>query len=58
MINLDFDMMSAVDINVMVMKNIDGESVFNFLIEKNLGDREPKDFWLEIDNNSKFIKRY
>jgi hypothetical protein len=59
MANLDYDTMPAIGINVMVtgqttqtVKNIDGESVLDFLVEENLGDREPKDFWLEIRHNS------
>ena len=61
MANLDFDMMPAVGINIMVMdlttqtvKNVDGESVLDFHMEENLGDRDPKDFWLEMRHNSKF----
>ena len=55
MINLDFDKMPATGINVMVVgqttqtvKNVDGESVLDFLIEENLGEQEPKDFSLEM----------
>ncbi|PKK56490.1 hypothetical protein RhiirC2_858586, partial [Rhizophagus irregularis] len=49
--SLDFDMMPAVVINIMVtglttqtVKNVDSESVLDFHMEENLGDREPKDF--------------
>ncbi|PKY58978.1 hypothetical protein RhiirA4_513997 [Rhizophagus irregularis] len=48
--SLDFDMMPAVGINIMVtglttqtVKNVDGESVLDFHVEENLGDREPKE---------------
>ncbi|CAB4427878.1 unnamed protein product [Rhizophagus irregularis] len=34
------------------VKNVDGESVLDFHVEENLGDREPKDFWLEMRHNS------
>ncbi|GET53593.1 hypothetical protein GLOIN_2v1586720 [Rhizophagus irregularis DAOM 181602=DAOM 197198] len=49
--SLDFDMMPAVGINIMVtglttqtVKNVGDESVLNFYVEENLGNREPKDF--------------
>jgi len=58
MINLDFDTIPATGINVMVVgqttqtvKNVDGESVLDFLIEENLGEQEPKDFSLEMKHN-------
>jgi len=51
--NLDFDTMPAIGINVMIVgqttqtvKNVDGESVLNFTVDKNLGEWEPKDFQL------------
>ncbi|GBC31840.2 hypothetical protein GLOIN_2v1586720 [Rhizophagus irregularis DAOM 181602=DAOM 197198] len=57
--SLDFDMMPAVGINIMVMglttqtvKNVGDESVLDFHVEENLGNREPKDFWLEMRHNS------
>ena len=60
MVNLDFDTMPAVGINVMVVgqttqtvKNIDGESVLEFLVDENLGEREPKDFQLEMRHSPK-----
>ncbi|GET59591.1 hypothetical protein GLOIN_2v1586720 [Rhizophagus irregularis DAOM 181602=DAOM 197198] len=49
--SLDFDMMPAVGINIMVtglttqtVKNVGDESVLDFHVEENLGNREPKDF--------------
>jgi hypothetical protein len=60
MVNLDFDTMPAVGINIMVIgqttqtvKNVDGESVLDFLVKENLGEREPKDFKLEMRHNPK-----
>ncbi|CAB5192766.1 unnamed protein product [Rhizophagus irregularis] len=57
--SLDFDMMPAVGINIMVtglttqtVKNVGDESVLDFHVEENLGNREPKDFWLEMRHNS------
>jgi len=56
--NLDFDTMPAIGINVMIVgqttqtvKNVDGESVLNFTVDENLGEREPKDFQLEMRHN-------
>ena len=56
--NLDFDTMPAVGINAIVVgqttqtvKNIDGESVLDFFVDENLGEREPKDFQLEMRHN-------
>jgi hypothetical protein len=52
--------MPAVGINVMVIgqttqtvKNVDGESVLDFHVEENLGEREPKDFQLEVKHSPK-----
>src|ERR1044072_5693533 len=52
-------MMPAIGINVMLtgqttqtVKNIDDESVLDFLVDGNLGEREPKDFWVEIRHKS------
>jgi len=55
MMNLDFETMPAIGVNVMVIgqttktvKKVDGESVLDFLVEESLGQREPKDFQLEM----------
>jgi len=64
MLNLDFDTMPTIGINVMVtgftsqiVKNIDGKSVLDFSIEENLGNKEPGDFLLEVrhDPNNKYL---
>ena len=33
------------------VKNLDGNSVIDFYIEENLGDRDPNNFWLEVTHN-------
>ncbi|GBC09640.1 hypothetical protein RclHR1_00900026 [Rhizophagus clarus] len=51
-------MIPAVGINAMVIgqttqmvKNVDGESVLDFLVEENLGESELKEFQLEMKHN-------
>ena len=58
MINLDFDTMPAIGINVMVVgstsqvvENVEGKSVLEFHVEENIGDREPNEFYLEVRHN-------
>ncbi|RGB28798.1 hypothetical protein C1646_796503 [Rhizophagus diaphanus] len=53
--NLDFDMMPSIGLDIMVIgittkmiRNVDGKSVLDFYVEENLGDREPRDFWVEV----------
>ena len=55
MTNLDFDLMPAIGPNVMlvglttkIVRNIDGQSILDFYIKENLGDRE---FWLEVKHD-------
>src|ERR1044071_2782900 len=50
--------MPAIGINVMVVgstsqvvRNVDGNSVLEFHVEENLGDREPNEFSLEVQHN-------
>jgi hypothetical protein len=56
--------MPAIGLNVMVtgfttqtVKNVDGFSVLNFYIEENLGEREQREFWLEVrhDPNHRYL---
>jgi hypothetical protein len=58
MLNLDFETMPAIGINIMVVgstsqtvKNVEGKSVVEFHVEENIGDREPNDFYVEVQHN-------
>lgn len=58
MSTLDFETMPAVGVSVVVVgntsqmvKNVDGNSVIEFHVEENIGDREPNDFHLEVRHN-------
>lgn len=62
--NLDFDIMPSVGLNVMMVglttntvRNVDGKSLLDFYVEENLGDREPRDFWIEAthDPNLRYL---
>ncbi|RHZ86000.1 hypothetical protein Glove_57g128 [Diversispora epigaea] len=53
-LDLDFNTMPAVNLQVMLtgvttqtVQNSEGNAVMNFFVEEYLGDREPKDFWVE-----------
>jgi hypothetical protein len=53
--------MPAIGINVMLtgrtdetVKNIDGNSVLQFYIEENLGEKEPRDFWIEVRHSANY----
>ena len=56
--NLDFDIMPSIGLNVMILgittktvRNINGKSVLDFYVEENLGDRELREFWVEVYHN-------
>lgn len=56
--NLDFDIMPSVGLNIMIVgittntvRNVDGKSLLDFYVEENLGDREPRDFWIEASHD-------
>jgi hypothetical protein len=58
MINLDFDTMPVIGINVMVVgsmsqtvRNEDGISTLEFHVKENIGDQEPNEFSLEVQHN-------
>ncbi|PKC65883.1 hypothetical protein RhiirA1_419935 [Rhizophagus irregularis] len=47
-----------IGLNVMIMglttktvRNIDNQSIIDFYIEENLGDWEPREFWVEVRHN-------
>lgn len=51
--------MPAIGLNVMVMglttktvRNVDNQSIIDFYIEENLGDRELGEFWVEVRHNA------
>jgi len=51
--------MPSIGLNVMVIglttqtvRNVDGDLVLDFFVEENLGEREPRDFWLEARHNA------
>ncbi|GBC15605.2 hypothetical protein GLOIN_2v1768118 [Rhizophagus irregularis DAOM 181602=DAOM 197198] len=53
--NMEFDDIPAIGLNVMIMglttktvRNIDNQSIIDFYIEENLGDWEPREFWVEV----------
>jgi hypothetical protein len=56
---MGFDDMPAIGLNVMIMglttktiRNVDNQSIIEFYVEENLGDREPREFWVEVRHNS------
>lgn len=51
--------MPAIGLNVVIMglttktvRNIDNQSIIDFYVEENLGDREPREFWVEVRHNT------
>ena len=46
-----------VGITTKTTKNIDGKSHLEFCVEENLGEREPREFWVDVvhDPNSKYL---
>jgi hypothetical protein len=57
--NLGYDATPAIGMNVTItgsttqtVRLIDQESVLNFYVEERVGDREPRDFWLEVKHNA------
>jgi len=62
--NLDFDTMPSVGLNVMLqgittktVRNLHGKSILDFYVEENLGEREPREFWIEVthDPNLRYL---
>ncbi|CAB4393261.1 unnamed protein product [Rhizophagus irregularis] len=56
--NMEFDDIPVIGLNVMIMgittktvRNIDNQSIIDFYIEENLGDWEPREFWVEVRHN-------
>ncbi|CAG8621112.1 8095_t:CDS:2 [Diversispora eburnea] len=55
LLSLEFDTMPAIGLQVMLtgvttqtVQNFEEKAVMNFFIEEYLGNREPKDFWIEM----------
>ncbi|RGB24664.1 hypothetical protein C1646_772759 [Rhizophagus diaphanus] len=53
--NMGFDDIPAIRLNVMIMglttktiRNVDNQLIIEFYVEENLGDREPREFWVEM----------
>jgi len=62
--HLDFDTMPSIGLSVMIVgittktvKNVDGKSILDFYVEENLGDREAREFWVEVrhDPNLRYL---
>lgn len=62
--NMDYDDMPTIGLNVMLVgittksvRNIDGKSVLEFYVEENLGEREPREFWIQVthDPNLRYL---
>ena len=62
--NIDFDTIPSIGLNVMILgittktvKNVNGKSVLEFYVEENIGDREPREFWIEVfhDPNLRYL---
>ncbi|CAB4472653.1 hypothetical protein RhiirA5_349234 [Rhizophagus irregularis] len=62
--NLDFDTMPSIVLDIMVVEimtkmvqNVDDKSILDFYVEENLGDREPRNFWVEVrhDPNVRYL---
>ncbi|EXX67881.1 uncharacterized protein OCT59_016945 [Rhizophagus irregularis] len=56
--NMGFDDMPAIGLNVMIMglttktiRNVDNQSIIEFYVEENLGDRKLREFWVEVHHN-------
>ena len=56
---MGFNDMPAIGLNVMIMRlttktvrNIDNQSIIDFYVEENLGDRELREFWVEVHHNA------
>ncbi|RGB38418.1 hypothetical protein C1646_812643 [Rhizophagus diaphanus] len=56
--NMGFNDMPVIGLNVMIMglttksiRNIDNQLVIEFYVEENLGDWEPREFWVEVHYN-------
>ena len=61
---MDFDIMPTVRLNVVIVgittstvRNVDGKSVLEFYVKENLGNRELRDFWIQIihDPNLRYL---
>ncbi|CAB4435275.1 unnamed protein product [Rhizophagus irregularis] len=40
-----------VGITTKTVRNVNGSSVLEFYVEENLGDREPREFWVEVNHD-------
>ena len=59
--NLDFDTMPAVGLSIMIIgittktvNNIDGKHHLEFYVEENLGEKEPREFWVDTIHDPNF----
>ena len=59
--SLDFDLMPSIGLNIMIVglttktvRNVNGKSVLDFYVEENLGDREIREFWVEVRHDPNF----
>ncbi|GBC01272.1 hypothetical protein RclHR1_04120002 [Rhizophagus clarus] len=57
--NMGFDDMPAIGLNVMILglttktvRNVDSQSIIDFYVKENLGDRELGEFWVEVRHNA------
>ena len=51
--------MPAISLNVMILglttktiRNVDNQSIIDFYVKENLGDRELGEFWVEVKHNA------
>ncbi|CAB4395383.1 unnamed protein product [Rhizophagus irregularis] len=57
--NMGFDDMPSIGFNFMIMglttktiRNVNNQSIIEFYVEENLGDRELREFWVEVRHNA------
>ncbi|RGB25411.1 hypothetical protein C1646_723822 [Rhizophagus diaphanus] len=43
---------TVIELTIKTVTNTDGQSTLHFYIEENVGDREPKEFWIEAIHNT------
>ena len=56
---MGFDDMPVIGLNVMIMglttkmvRNVDNQLIIDFYVKENLGDRELREFWVEVRHNA------
>src|SRR6266542_4454415 len=63
-LDIPYDKMPIIGLNVMAIRittqtvrNHDGKSTLEFYIEERIGEKEPRDFWLEVrhDPNNSYL---